>query len=478
MSSSPPDVPTVRGGPEDILTLDDRLAALRREFAFPEARVRTMIAAFHDEMARGLRGDPSSLKMLPAFIDVPTGRESGTFLALDLGGTNFRVLRVELPGGGGEPLIASERFRLETEHISLHADALFGAVARFIRHFLESHVGSGAYPMGFTFSFPIRQERIDRGELIHWNKGWSVDGVVGRDVVELLNKAMAREGLAGVRVVSLDNDTTGTLMARAYRDPACDVGCIIGTGTNACYREALERIAKPIGPYGRTHMLINMESGAFDKALPRTAYDARLDAESENPGGQWEEKMVSGKYLGEVARLVVAAMCERDGLFRGDLPALFAARESFGTELVSEVEADVSGDAEGVLDLLARSGAAHARPEDAAALRQVCRLVSERSARIAAAVLAAVVTWVDPEVERPHTIAVDGSLYEKHPDYAEEMHRTFDELFGGRAGRVRTELTTDGSGLGAAVIAAVASSGASSGASPAVSPPRSRRRRG
>lgn len=51
-------------------------------------------------MERGLLGDPkqpSSLKMLPSYVcSLPDGTESGDHLALDLGGTNFRVLVIKL----------------------------------------------------------------------------------------------------------------------------------------------------------------------------------------------------------------------------------------------------------------------------------------------------------------------------------------------------------------------------------------------
>lgn len=36
--------------------------------------------------------------MLTSFVGKPTGDESGSFFALDLGGTNFRVIRLELKG--------------------------------------------------------------------------------------------------------------------------------------------------------------------------------------------------------------------------------------------------------------------------------------------------------------------------------------------------------------------------------------------
>ncbi|KAL8466104.1 hypothetical protein ACS0TY_035278 [Phlomoides rotata] len=43
----------------------------------------------------------SKIKMLISFVDnLPTGDEKGVYYALDLGGTNFCVLRVELGGDG------------------------------------------------------------------------------------------------------------------------------------------------------------------------------------------------------------------------------------------------------------------------------------------------------------------------------------------------------------------------------------------
>ena len=48
------------------------------------------------EMDAGLASaGTSSLLMIPTHLtSVPTGQETGSYLALDLGGTNFRVLKV------------------------------------------------------------------------------------------------------------------------------------------------------------------------------------------------------------------------------------------------------------------------------------------------------------------------------------------------------------------------------------------------
>jgi len=345
------------------------------DFDFPAAAMRRTVTAFQSEMEAGLRGERSSLKMLPAYVDNPTGRERGELLALDLGGSNYRVLRVVLKGDGGAPEVTGRKFSLSPEETDGDATRLFGALARSIKSFAAGPGGAAERPLGFTFSFPIRQTSIDRGELIVWTKGWSASGVVDRDVVGLLNEALAREGAAGIRVVSLDNDTTGTQMARAYLDPACDVGCILGTGTNICYRERVVRIRKPLGSYAGAAMIVNMESGGFDKALPRNRFDERLDAESENPGSQWEEKMVSGKYLGELTRLVVVERTAAGAMFGGRLPEAFAGRERVGSERGCAIKGDATPEADGVRAILAGLGLPEATAADAVHLRESAWIV-------------------------------------------------------------------------------------------------------
>ncbi|GAA6076147.1 hexokinase-2, partial [Tachysurus ichikawai] len=59
---------------------------------------------FRREMDKGLGRDTNltaAVKMLPTFVrSTPDGTEKGDFLALDLGGTNFRVLRVKVSSNG------------------------------------------------------------------------------------------------------------------------------------------------------------------------------------------------------------------------------------------------------------------------------------------------------------------------------------------------------------------------------------------
>jgi hexokinase len=90
--------------------------------------------------------------------------------------------------------------------------------------------------------FHVEQTNIAAGRLIAWTKGFTAKGVEGEDIIILLNEALRRKNIHGINVVALANDTVGTLVAKSYADPACDLGVILGTGTNACYLEKLSNI--------------------------------------------------------------------------------------------------------------------------------------------------------------------------------------------------------------------------------------------
>ena len=55
----------------------------------------------------------------------------------------------------------------------------------------------------------------------------------------LLNQALDKRGDVKIDVCAILNDTTGCLIACAYKRPDCAIGVIIGTGTNASYVEEI-----------------------------------------------------------------------------------------------------------------------------------------------------------------------------------------------------------------------------------------------
>lgn len=428
------------------------LSRLEDLFSFSPANAQSAAARFHEEMQRGLDGQASSLRMLPSYVGRPTGAEQGRFLALDLGGTNLRVLAVRLDGRGKAEITAVNRLAVPETVMRGSGETLFDFLAQGVALFLEEHRldPKEHRNLAFTFSFPVAQSAVNAGVLLNWTKGFTAAGVAGQNIVALLSDALRRKRIEEVSVTALVNDTVGTLATKSYTDPSCDMGVILGTGTNACYPEKTGRLAKGGFLQPGKEMILNLEWGNFDK-LDTNACDQALDRITLNPGQQRMEKMVSGMYIGELVRLILLDMTDRGILLEKKHRPVLAREHSISPEQMSLT---VPGE-----DFFAAIGIPKAADQDRDAAALVCRIVSKRSARIAGAALAAVVTWMDANLERKHTIAIDGSLFEKYPGYPENMRCVLEELFARRADRIALCATSDGSGIGAAIIAAVASSG-------------------
>lgn len=57
-------------------------------------------------------------------------------------------------------------------------------------------------PLGFTFSFPCRQEGLDKAILTTWTKGFKCEGVEGNDIVKLLHEAIERRGVGFYSIIT------------------------------------------------------------------------------------------------------------------------------------------------------------------------------------------------------------------------------------------------------------------------------------
>ena len=426
--------------------MSNRLNDIERIFYISRAEIKKFMRDFHSEMEKGLRGLGGSLAMLPTYAERPKGTEKGNFLALDLGGTNLRVAEVRLKGGRKMGPYVSDKFVLEKKHITGTGEALFDFIASSAGDFMVRHkINPGKKrSIGFTFSFPVRKKGISEGILVRWTKGFSAGGVEGKDVVRLLNRSLEKYiPLAGA--VAITNDTVSALVAKSYEDPRSDVGVILGTGTNACYYEKISNIGKLQTPGGSSgEMIVNIEWGNFNR-FKRTHFDRALDRASENPGRQLLEKTVSGLYIGNLAGLILA------GLWN------FIKPEDLKAEYISEIESDNRENLPGVNKVLRALGIQDSKLPERKIVKRICAAVSARAARLAAAAIASVVTKMDPGVTKKHTIAVDGSVYEKHPGFSKRVKLTLKEIFRGRSANIALELTKDASCKGAAIMAATLS---------------------
>lgn len=423
-------------------------------------QIKNIIRDFHSEMQKGLSGFESSLKMIPSFTDRAKGIEKGKYIALDLGGTNFRVIAVELDGRGGFTVSAVNKYAIDKQYMEGTGEQLFDFIANCIKSFIEENKISSdkRLELAFTFSFPVEQTNIAAGKLLTWTKGFTASNVVGKDIVVLLNEALKRIGIENLKVGALVNDTVGTLVAKSYTEPACDIGVILGTGTNACYPEKVVNIKKWRGIPHKETMIINIEWGNFNK-LPVTVYDKNVDTDSPNPGYQRLEKMVSGMFLGEILRVLVCDLIKRDLIFQDERAFnIFHDHRSLKTENMSLFEADNTDNLGDIEVFLTKIGIKNISLESKKLLKHVSNLIFSRSAKLAAVSIAAVVLWMDPELKYKHIVGIDGSLFEKYPGYKEMMEDVFENLFKNNAKNIILEQAKDGSGVGAAIIAAIAAS--------------------
>ncbi|XP_055307753.1 hexokinase type 2-like [Sitodiplosis mosellana] len=432
-----------------------------QELILTDGHIQKLMKTIIQEIERGLSAETHNEADIKAFNtyvqDLPNGNERGKFLALDLGGTNFRVLLIHL-NGKYEYEKTSKIYAVPQSIMLGKGEELFDHIADCLANFMkENNVYDEHLPLGFTFSFPLRQLGLTRGLLAQWTKGFACSGVVGEDVVQLLRDAIARRGDVQIDVIAILNDTTGTLMSCAWKNRRTRIGLIVGTGTNACYVEKVKNCELCDGTSKKENVIINTEWGAFgdNGALDfvRTKYDREIDEHSINRGRQIYEKMISGMYLGELVRLALVQFTKEGLLFSGQSADLLNTRDRFFTKFLSEIESDKPGSYKHCHQVMDELGLHNATDEDCQNVRYICERVSTRAAHLVSAGIAALINRID---EKSVMVAVDGSVYRFHPKFHDLMTAKIRELIKPDI-EFELMLSEDGSGRGAALVAAVAS---------------------
>lgn len=436
------------------------LASLANQFTLSNDNLKKMMLYMIHEMIAGLEGRESTVRMLPSYVYKANPKKAtGVFYSLDLGGTNFRVLRLACKEGTVVSRLDSS-FVIPRSALEGTATDLFGFIANSVKRMMEEKAPEDmkrTVPLGFTFSFPVDQKSVNRGLLIKWTKGFSTKGVEGKDVVELLQDALKRVQL-NVDVVALCNDTVGTLITRYFVDPDAQVGVIIGTGSNACYFEDASAVTKDpaVAARGSLKMAINMECGNFDSkykfVLPICAYDEAMDAITPNKNNQAQEKLVSGMYLGEIARRMIVHLAELRCLPSALVQAM-SKPWGFETKFMGVISADHMPGLQFTRGMIRRLFNVDVRDvSDLHVIRDVCRLVRGRAAQVSAMFCSA--PLAKTHTQGRATVAVDGSVFEKMPSFRRLLQTAMTELLGPECD-VTTTLAKDGSGVGAAFISAL-----------------------
>ncbi|KAL1422664.1 hypothetical protein MTO96_003842 [Rhipicephalus appendiculatus] len=302
---------------------------------------------------------------------------------------------------------------------------------------------------------------VDAAVLTEWVVSYDCSGVVGEDVGRMLREAIRRRTNIDVDLVAIVNDTIGTLVQGAFMDSGCAIGLIMGTGSNGCYLEKTEEVQKLQAEPERlkdapSEVIVNVEWGAFgDNGVVdfvKTELDRRVDGQSLYPGAFTFEKLVSGEFLGDIARQILVELVSRQVLFAGDETAVQRLTKR-GTFTAVDISRFLGQNDTHARDIAARfvGSAEQITNDDITLLRYVCGVISTRAAVLVSLCLAELLERVDKPT--PVTIAVDGSLYKYHPTLREHMDALITAMAPGRPFKLM--LAENGSGKGAGLVAAV-----------------------
>lgn len=400
---------------------------------------------FKETMEKSLKGEKTCLKMLPSYIGKPTGHEQGTFMTIDMGGTNLRCTKYKISNGNfekvaeiKEKLINKEK-NYDLTKSNSDAKQLFGFMADCMGKLVEP--GESLY-LGNTFSFPCRQEGINDAYLIQWTKEITTSGVVGQNINKLLAEALKEKNI-NITPVAILNDTVGTLLVAMYSYQTADIGSIMGTGHNTCYLENNH-------PLTGQKMIVNIESGNYNVGLPVTKYDEIIDENSQIPGAQLLEKMVSGYYMGSLLKEVCRDLYKNKAIFmddEADTDAFFS--QNFNALMVENF----------ILYPAQTKEQYNCSLEDADIIKKVSESILKRTVRLVAVSHLGILFHQENDgtaVKNKHVVAIDGTIYEKMPNAPKLMDEAFKDALGEDSSNIEIRLVKDGSGLGAAIAAAFA----------------------
>ncbi|RZC76246.1 hypothetical protein C5167_000352 [Papaver somniferum] len=362
------------------------------------------------QMKDGLDHGGSDLQMLLSYVNsLRTGQEKGLFYALDLGGTNFRVLRVQLDGEGNV-VVEKNSWEIPEDRRTGTQEGLFGFIASGLAEFIVEECEKYKIPLdtkreiGFTFSFPTNQTSINEGTLIEWTKGFNISDTIGKDVV-------------------------------------------------ACLKEAI--VVKQLDMFSVTVLIINTEWGAFfdQGVLPLTEFDQHLSTDSDI-----YEKMISGKYLGVLVSKILLKMAESENLFGKYYTAPVLRQILLNPSFTYIFNC---GHSSGGLETVGLILNERLKVETSLDVRRtvvnVIDTIVKRAARLAGAGIVAILKKMEQDTpgliyEKRTVVAIDGSLYEQYQQYQLYLKEVVTELLGPF---VFIKQFPDASGVGAALLSGI-----------------------
>lgn len=380
-----------------------------------------LVRDFCIAMERGLKGQSSSLPMLPTHFTPRRQLAAGKkVVALDAGGTNLRAARISFDEGG-RPVVEAERTtRMPGSTGVLSASDFFSALAGFCEPLFDG----GVEGIGFCFSYPMEMSPDGDGFPLAFCKEVELPELVGRPIGKGLCEALSRRRVKTPSRIVLLNDTVSTLLCGLSQisprfpskfageslpeNMAAEVGpalgLILGTGFNIAYCET--SIPKINFESKTEPQIVVCEAGTFNFRY-KGALDLEFDAGTKNPGTFSAEKATAGAYLGPLS-LHILKRAVKDGVLCFKKSGELLAMERLTTK-------DMNTLLQAPLSLGGPLGRLFDRDEAGAlkTLLYIETILTERAALSAASMLAAVIEHCGAARNpfAPVRVAVEGTTF-------------------------------------------------------------------
>lgn len=402
----------------------------------------------------------SSIRSYESFLpELPKGTETGKYLALDINGSNLRMVCTVIESKKiiydiCKLVIIPSAFMAgtATEMCDFVTDSLYAFLKR-------QKLQDDEFIMTLVFIPYVHQSGLKEAIVLKWTGGFVCTGMLNQNIVQLMQDAIDRRGDLHVSIEACITEPIGALFSVAWRYPSCRIASTSNDFCNACYFKTLikdDEVDEENASSQRT-LLIDCQWWTFgdhgELEFIRSTYDRDLDRSSLYPGMGTFHKMMSHIFLGELVRITLIQLCQEGLLFEGIGSEVLAIKGRFPTKYISEIEFQPHGNHDRCREILKLLQVQYVSDEDCNNVRFVCECVSRRSANLLAAGLTVLLNRANQEIV---SIALDGPIYKFHPYYHSYLMETIRNLTNGDY-QFDIILANDGRGRGAAITAAVIS---------------------
>jgi hexokinase len=346
-------------------------------------------------MKEGEEGRPSSIAMVQSYctptVNIPLNRKVAV---IDAGGTNLRTCSIYFDEKL-EPVFEDfEHTTMPGIKEEVSADTFFAVFADQVERLVDK-----TDAMGFCFSYAAEILPDHDGVPFLMSKEVKAPQIVGKHLGKELFAKLSQRGhdMSSKKIIVM-NDTVTTLLAAlpAAKTMGCEacIGFILGTGTNTAF----------MGKNG----IINEESAGLDIRLGDI--DRRFTDSTLDPNEHLLEKAVGGAYLGPLALMIIKTAAV-EGVFSPSFVNAVESLDKLGTNEMTSFIADTPS----VLDSCIST------QQDGIKLRAILEAFVGRTAKIAAANIAASVLYTEYGKKKPVLVNADGTTFYNTPGLKEKI---------------------------------------------------------